>query len=227
MPSVLLVRHGQASYGAADYDVLSANGLRQAEVLAAEHVRRGFVPDLVVCGGLRRQRDTAAVLARASGLAVEIDPGWDEYDSDDILEHHSTTPVRLESGADGETPQLSSRDFQELLDGVLVDWIEAGDQSPAREPWPAFDARVRGALERVLGRLGSGQTAVVCSSGGAIGGICAALLGLPPTGLVTFNRVAVNTGFARLVSGRSGVTLISVNEHGHLDGDDPSLRTYR
>ena len=86
---------------------------------------------------------------------------------------------------------------------------------------------MRGALERLLGRLGSGETALVCSSGGVIGGICAALMGMAPTGLVAFNRVAVNTGVARLVSGRQGVTLVSFNEHGHLDGLDPSLRTYR
>jgi len=34
MPVVYLIRHGQASFGAQDYDVLSATGHRQAEVLA-------------------------------------------------------------------------------------------------------------------------------------------------------------------------------------------------
>jgi broad specificity phosphatase PhoE len=229
MPSVLLVRHGQASYGAADYDVLSQNGLRQAEVLADEWTRRGITPDVVVCGSLRRQRDTAGVLAAAAGLPVEVDAGWDEYDADDILAHHSTTAVRLDGDehADADAVSVSSRDFQELLDGALVDWINAGEQSGAAEPWTVFDARVRAALDAVIGRLSSGQTAVVCSSGGAIGGICAKLMAMPPTSLVTFNRVAINTGIARLVSGRQGVTLVTFNEHGHLDGLDPALRTYR
>jgi broad specificity phosphatase PhoE len=224
MPSILLIRHGQASYGAEDYDVLSEIGHRQSAALAAELQRRGVVPDRIVCGGLARQRDTAAAFAATSGVTVEVDPGWDEYDSHDILTHHSTTDVRPD-GPGGT--MVTSRDFQELLDGALVDWITAGADGPADEPWPAFDARVRGALERVVGGLASGQTAFVCSSGGAIGGLCAALLSMPSTGLVTFNRVAVNTGIARLVSGRSGVTLVSINEHGHLDGLDPALRTYR
>ena len=228
MPSLLLVRHGQASYGAADYDVLSERGRRQAEVLAAEWARRGVTFAFVVSGGLARQRDTAAVLAAGSGVAVDVDPGWDEYDSDDILAHHSATPVRLEPDpAAAPGTQLSSRDFQELLDGVLGDWIAAGDASGAREPWPAFDARVRAALGRALARLGPGETGLVCSSGGAIGGLCAALLSMPPSALVTFNRVAVNTGITRVVSGRSGTTLVSINEHGHFDGLDPELRTYR
>ncbi|MET0601734.1 MAG: histidine phosphatase family protein [Baekduia sp.] len=227
VPSILLVRHGQASYGADDYDVLSETGWRQAEVLAAEHARRGLTFDIVVSGGLRRQQGTAEVLARAAGTPVEIDPGWDEYDADDILTHHARTDVRLDAEPGTAVPAVSSRDFQHLLDGALIDWIEAGEGGGAREPWSVFDARVRGALERLVGRLGSGETALVCSSGGVIGGICAALMGMAPTGLVAFNRVAVNTGVARLVSGRQGVTLVSFNEHGHLDGLDPSLRTYR
>jgi broad specificity phosphatase PhoE len=227
MPSILLVRHGQASYGADDYDVLSETGWRQAEVLAAEHARRGLRFDVVLSGGLRRQQGTAEVLARAAGTPVEIDPGWDEYDADDILTHHAQTDVRLDAEPGTAGPSVSSRDFQHLLDGALVAWIEAGEAGTAREPWPAFDARVRGALERLVARLGSGETALVCSSGGTIGALCAALMGMAPTGLVTFNRVAINTGVARLVSGRQGVTLISFNEHGHFDGLDPSLRTYR
>jgi broad specificity phosphatase PhoE len=221
MPTLLLVRHGQASYGADDYDVLSEIGWRQAEVLAADHERRGIRPDLVVSGGLRRQRGTAEVLARATGAEVEVDQGWDEYDADDILAHHAATGARLESGT------VSSRDFQHLLDGALTRWIDAGPNCTAAEPWRAFDARVRAALEAVVARLGSGQTALVVSSGGTIGGICAALMGMPPTGLVAFNRVAVNTGVARVVCGRQGTTLVSFNEQGHLDGQDPALRTYR
>ncbi|QEC48084.1 histidine phosphatase family protein [Baekduia soli] len=227
MPSVLLVRHGQASYGGEDYDVLSEIGHRQAAVLAGELQRRGVDIHRLVSGGLNRQRDTAAAFAATTGLEVEVDPGWDEYDSQDVLTHHSTSDARLDRKPGEPTTSISSRDFQDLLDGVLTDWITAGDASPAAEPWTAFDARVRAAMDRVIDSLGSGQTALVVSSGGTIGGICAALLGMPPTDLVTFNRVAVNTGITRLVSGRSGVTLVTFNEHGHLDGMGPELRTYR
>jgi broad specificity phosphatase PhoE len=74
VPSILLVRHGQASYGADDYDVLSEIGRRQAEVLAAEHARRGLSFDVIVSGGLRRQQGTAEVLARAAGTPVRSIP---------------------------------------------------------------------------------------------------------------------------------------------------------
>jgi len=60
VPSVILVRHGQASFGAASYDVLSEVGYRQAELTALELRRRGARVECVVAGTLARQRDTAA-----------------------------------------------------------------------------------------------------------------------------------------------------------------------
>ena len=39
------------------------------------------------------------------------------------------------------------------------------------------------------------------------------------------NPVTVNTAITKVVSGRSGLTLVSYNEHGHLDGTD--MLSYR
>jgi hypothetical protein len=39
------------------------------------------------------------------------------------------------------------------------------------------------------------------------------------------NPLTINTGITKLVSGRSGLTAVSFNDHGHLDGTD--LLTYR
>ena len=61
MGLVLLVRHGQASFGADDYDVLSATGRSQAAVLG--QAVAALTPDLVVHGSLVRQRDTARLMA--------------------------------------------------------------------------------------------------------------------------------------------------------------------
>ena len=50
MSSILLVRHGQASFGAADYDNLSDVGHEQSRVLGAALAARGVSPDVVVAG---------------------------------------------------------------------------------------------------------------------------------------------------------------------------------
>ena len=51
------IRHGQASFGAEDYDVLSDHGEEQARRLGSSLA--SLSPDLVVHGSLKRQRDTA------------------------------------------------------------------------------------------------------------------------------------------------------------------------
>ncbi|WP_048876749.1 histidine phosphatase family protein, partial [Saccharomonospora saliphila] len=61
MAVIYLVRHGQASFGAADYDVLSARGERQSRAVGAELARREAVVTEARCGTLARQRATAAL----------------------------------------------------------------------------------------------------------------------------------------------------------------------
>jgi hypothetical protein len=52
-------------------------------------------------------------------------------------------------------------------------------------------------------------------------------LGLPDAAFVTFNRVLVNTGITKVIHGRSGSSLVSFNEHAHLERSSAALITYR
>ncbi len=225
MPSILLVRHAQASFGAADYDVLSERGHEQVAALVEGLGERGIVPARVITGTLRRQRDTATPCAEAHGLTLTVDERWNEYDDRDILTHHSRVPVGLEQHP-GDQP-ISSREFQEILNAALRAWIGAGASGPCAEPWTAFHARLSAALGELGGSLGRGETALVISSGGAIAAVTAALLGLSPEALITFNHVSINAGITKLTVGRGGITVISVNEHAHLERPGASLVTYR
>lgn len=227
VPTILLVRHGQASFGGADYDVLSPQGREQADALAGDLVRRGVRVDRVVSGSLARQRDTAAPLAAAAGCGVEVDPRWDEYEADDLLTHHSTTAARQERPPGSDTPPISSRAFQDVLEDALLAWIGAGADGPANEPWPSFADRIEAALADVAAGLGRGETAVVCTSGGVLAAVCLALLRAPAPVFVTFNRVTVNAGVTKVVHGRGGTTLVAFNDHAHLEQGGRSLVTYR
>ena len=82
MGVILLVRHGQASFGSADYDVLSPLGERQARCLGAALAKRGVRPASVVSGSIRRQLASAAALAAAAGWPLEpsADAGWNEFE---------------------------------------------------------------------------------------------------------------------------------------------------
>lgn len=212
MPTLLLVRHAQGSFGGADYDVLSERGHEQAAALADDLEAREVNVTRMVAGSLARQRDTAAPIAERFGRDVEVDPRWNEFESEEIIASHAS-PSLFEG---------TQREFQALLDEALVGWVRQTDGS-----WPAFRDRVRAAFDELAGALASGETALVSTSGGPIAAIGVALLKLPPEGFVALNRVAVNAGVTKVVTGASGATLVSFNEHGYLERQSRSLLTYR
>lgn len=58
MGTLYLVRHGQASFGADDYDVLSPLGHQQALRLGEYFAAKGMVFDAALTGTLQRQIST-------------------------------------------------------------------------------------------------------------------------------------------------------------------------
>ena len=82
MSLLLLVRHGQASWGSDDYDRLSPLGEEQSRLLGAALAARGVRPDVVLRGSLLRHRQTADAAVSGAGWSsvVEEDAGWDEFD---------------------------------------------------------------------------------------------------------------------------------------------------
>jgi broad specificity phosphatase PhoE len=228
MPSILLIRHGQASFGSADYDTLSPAGHAQAEAIARELGRDARPVSRIVSGSLRRQRETAAPAASLLGLPVAIDPGFDEYEMDDIMSAHSETEVRT-NARPGAT-QVTSAEFQRALEPAMRGWIAAGDAGGAggaAETWPQFAARTRAALSDLAEGLPSGTTALAFTSAGVIAALCVSILQIPGDAVVVLNRVAVNGAITLVASGRSGLSLISFNEHRHLEHDPAATVTLR
>jgi broad specificity phosphatase PhoE len=221
MGQILLVRHGQASFGAADYDVLSENGWSQARRLGEWLDAQGVVPSALVRGDMKRHRDTAVGIAEGagwSGLDTEIDAGWDEFDHLGLM--RSVPPL---------PPDHTRRDFQAAFEVATAAWT-AGQPGDYPETFATFVERVRGALERAVARAGSGETAVVVSSGGPIAVACADLVdpdadhsGLART-WARFNTVTVNSSVTRVLVGATGARLLTFNEHSHLAAD---ALTYR
>lgn len=234
MPAIYLVRHGQASFGTDDYDVLSAIGREQAEVAGAELARRGPRAPLVVCGTLNRQRDTAEILIAAAGLtgAPRVDSRWNEYDHLGLVERYPG-PIAADT--------TDSRSFQASLDRALQAWIAEADTDTADDAdtggsadaptgpdgWRAFSTGATGALQDLIAALGTGTDAIVVTSGGVLAALCGALLGLPSAGVIALNRVVVNAAITTVVAGRSGTSLLTFNEHAHFAGDRRRLLTYR
>ncbi|MGH3445973.1 MAG: histidine phosphatase family protein [Nocardioidaceae bacterium] len=221
MSSLLLVRHGQASWGADDYDVLSETGAEQSRILGTALAARGIVPGVLVHGAMKRQRETARLAAEAArwDTAAEQDAGWDEMD-------HLALLARQPATFEGEQP--TAREFQVWFEAATDRWVSGDFDGEYDESFPAFSARVAGALERLTARLGQGATALVVTSGGPIARTCASLLGSGVALHSLLAPVVVNASITKLVVGRRGTTLVSFNAHGHLEkADRPELITYR
>ncbi|WP_101525962.1 histidine phosphatase family protein [Nocardioides houyundeii] len=210
MGQVLLVRHGQASWGAADYDVLSETGRRQAEVVG--RALADLAPDVVVHGAMARQRDTAQLAAAAAGWSAPlvVDARWDEMDHLAMLDRQPAE----------HTGEPDRRQFQAWFEAATQRWTSGEHDDTYDESFPAFRERVLAGLAA----LTEAGTAVVFTSGGPV---AAAATRLMEAGTATYVRLApvvVNTSVTRIVSGRRGLSLVSFNEHQHVPRD---LRTYR
>ncbi|MEV6305179.1 histidine phosphatase family protein [Actinoplanes sp. NPDC051861] len=231
MGRLLLVRHGQASFGAEDYDALSTLGAEQARVLGESFARRGVKPDLVLRGSLRRHEGTVAGLFAGlgePGIPVTVDAGWDEFDFQQVVAIHR--PLYREEIAGHEQP---GRAFQEIFEAATGRWSSGGFDAEYAESFPAFRDRVTGALERAGELLREHRDIVVVSSGGPIALAVAMLTAGMTADAATLavvwsslNRVAVNTGVTKLVSGRRGLWMSTYNEHSHVEADQ-RLLTYR
>ena len=164
MGQVLLVRHGQASWGAADYDVLSPLGERQATATGA--FLAGVRPDAVVHGLMQRQRRTAELMAEAAGwtLAPSVDGRWDEMDHLAVLDAQPRD-------FDGEP---DAHQFQAWFEKATGRWLSGAHDGEYAESWPEFRDRVLAGLDA----LGDGTTVVV-TSGGPISVVVAHLLESP------------------------------------------------
>lgn len=217
MGQLLLVRHGQASWAAEDYDVLSPMGHQQSRLLGTALAARGVRPDAVISGGLRRHRETVSNIQETLGSAVEVveDAGWDEYD-------HVAMLGKVPQEMAGERP--TAAEFQAWIELATARWTGGEFDHEYAEPFAAFTARVRAALDRAVAAT-SGTTLVV-TSGGPVSWVAASLLdgGIPTW--ARLNVVCANTGVTKLVAGRRGVTLVGFNEHTHLEGVLGAL-TYR
>lgn len=217
MGQVLLVRHGQASWDGDDYDVLSERGHVQAEVLGQAFAERGLRPDRIVTGGMRRHRETCEGIVAGAGLeevSVQVDPGWDEYD-------HVSMLAQVPTSFAGERP--TAAEFQSWIERATDRWIQGENAGDYHEPFDAFADRVEAAQRRAEELEG---TTVVVTSGGPISWVAASLIGGGPAQWARLNVVCVNTGVTKLVTGRRGTTLVTFNEHTHLD-TRTDLLTYR
>lgn len=218
MRELLLIRHGQASFHADDYDRLSTVGEQQSRQLGVWLAECGQVPDLVAIGPRVRHRDTARLCLDAAGIDAEplLLDSLDEVDHNELLARQRPDlagPGELRRALKQESEPR--RAFQELFVAALGRWTSGKHDADYSLSWPAFHARVLDALAQLQQKPASSIWAF--TSGGPIAVIVGALWGVPVERSFDLSWALVNSGMTRLRLGTRGASLVTYNNWPHLE----------
>jgi len=227
--TLLLIRHGQASLGAADYDVLSPLGELQARRLGEHLAAMIDPPDRIVSGPRRRQRDTASLLvaaARARGAdfpTPDLLPDFDEYPALEVMQGHlqRLAAEDPELAADTQVflaqPRGSAehrRAFEAVFQRMMRHWHDERVQAPELETSAAFQARVARGLAGLL--AARGRTTLVVTSAGPCGVGLRLGLDLDPWAALKASFVVRNSAITELRARGGPPTLTMFNALPHL-----------
>lgn len=216
MGTLYLVRHGQASFGADDYDQLSERGHAQSVRLGEYWRERGLTFDTVFTGTLRRHRQTLeGIVQGLGGLATPVQavPQLNEYDGDALL--RAIHPMPLPKA---DTPELYRHHFRLLCD-ALAQWM-GGTISPQGMPdWNSFCGGVHQVLEQVRHQHAGGNVLLV-SSGGPISAAVGQVLGTAPEVTIALNMRLRNSAVTEFSTSPKRLMLQTFNTLNHLDTDE-------
>lgn len=213
MGTLYLVRHGQASFGAENYDQLSPTGHQQAVRLGQFWRERGQRFDAVITGTLQRHVQTLDGIVEGLGAAPEALrlPGLNEYDSHALIAAIHPQPL-----GKADTPELYRQHFRILCD-ALAQWM-AGVISPQGMPsWNEFAAGVRAALDHVRHHH-AGQNVLLVSSGGPISAAVGEVLGTAPEVTIALNMRIRNSAVTEFSVSPKRLMLQTFNTLPHLNG---------
>jgi len=229
---VHLVRHAQASFGAADYDQLSPLGHEQARLLGAALRARLPAVDAIVTGTMTRHRQTAEAFVAAWRPGVAPPPrtllGLDEVDHQELLvrldpRYAAPAALAADVAARGGEPR---RAFQAIFAAAFERWTGGRHDAEYAVSWPGFRRRSEGALEEALRELPPSATVLAFTSAGPIAALCLGPLGLPDDAAPRLTFTLVNAGTTKLLRGEGHTRLATLNEHAHLERER-RLITYR
>ncbi|SDI23905.1 Broad specificity phosphatase PhoE [Pseudomonas flavescens] len=232
MGSIYLIRHGQASFGAEDYDVLSPLGEQQSSLLGRHLAQTGLRLDRACSGSLLRQSHTGRLVLEQleQAPALETDPAFNEFDAEGVIRTllPTLTPHEPKAVEIIRDAAHNRAEFQRLFVRLLETWIGGDYHAPALQSWQAFVEQVNGGLQRLLGSATCREKIAVFTSGGTITALLHLLTGMPVASAFAMNWQIVNTSLSCLKFQGQRVTLASFNSHAHLQlSDTPSLITYR
>jgi broad specificity phosphatase PhoE len=212
MGTLYLVRHGQASFGADNYDVLSELGHRQALRLGQYLRERGITFEASLTGTLERQRQTHAGICQGLGQGLQAleQPALNEYDSLALIATVHPEPLLKPT-----SPEMYRHHFR-LLRLALQAWMAGRVQPVGMPSYADWVAGIRGVLDSV--REQHTGAVLLVSSGGPIATAVGQVLGLSPDATIELNLRIRNASVTQFEFNPKRHTLLTYNTLAHLEG---------
>jgi broad specificity phosphatase PhoE len=217
MSTLVLMRHGQASFGEARYDALSETGRAQARSTGAWLGARGEILSAVWHGPRRRQVDTAALVIAGAGIThrPQLAPGLEEFaEGEEVLAAAAELFGRPMTGPEAPPRAEQLRCYEAAYEA----WSRGELDIPGRVPFGEFRLGVRQWLEEVVAVPGrpSGQRILVVTSSGVVAAAVCEVLGLPDEQWCPLVRLSQNASLTEIVFSRGRTGLRTFNSTGHL-----------
>lgn len=229
MALITLIRHGQASFGAANYDQLSPTGFVQSNYLGELFARQQQAFDRVYMGAMVRHQQTAETCLQAAGCTLKpvIHAGFNEFDHEQVLMKLDSTryPTRealMQAIAATEHPKKT---LGKLFGAAMQRWQCGEYDGDYSETWQQFQQRCITALQDIAVQSTDAHS-VVFSSGGVISVIVQALMGLSDEATFALNWSLVNCGMTQIRTDGHKHSVLSINEHNHFRGQASDLLTW-
>ncbi len=240
MITILLARHGQASFGQENYDQLSEHGIQQAKLLGEHYANAQRPINAVFSGSLMRQRDSALHFCAAynqhlvgdnsNPISINTDnaeryilPLFNEFNHEDVFiksNPNLATQAQIAAQLAHENKPISK--LGELFGLAMQRWHTGDYDDEYLESWPQFSRRALNALEVLqaqianIEHLNEDSTVIVFTSGGVIAAITSYLLKQGSSTAYQLTQSSVNTGVTCINIYHKKLQLISYNEHSHL-----------
>jgi broad specificity phosphatase PhoE len=251
MGTLYLVRHGQASFGAADYDNLSDLGHQQAVRLGEYFKSKGLQFDGVLMGTLRRHAQTYAGICQGAGIdlkasssagppqaasapsggsevhavtsvgAALIWAGLNEYDSEAVVKTVHPEPLSPD-----RSPENYRHHFRLLKQGLAA-WMNGSAQPVGMPSYPDFVHGITSALDHVREQFAANEHSkvLIVSSGGPISTAVGHVLGTSAETTIELNLRIRNSSVTEFAFTPKRHMLVTYNTLPHLE-ELPGWVTY-
>ncbi|RLQ23640.1 histidine phosphatase family protein [Seongchinamella sediminis] len=220
MATIYIIRHGQASFGAANYDQLSPLGQLQARKTGQYLARSGVKLDAAYSGDLWRQRETCQLTCNelAGDIPHTIDARFNEINNDEQLKKLAPLIAAQDDRfrrllEDGLT---DSKQYQKVIDAVFNYWVSNDCSAHGIQSWEEYSVAVHDALAELMRREGSGKTVAIFTSGGTIATLVAHVLGLDGSQTYQFYEPVFNCSVTQLFYSGEKVSLSYFNDRSFL-----------